>query len=119
MPHSLPCTPTLVPGRVPRPWEVEAMAAQTVSAGLVLATLATLGGCVGPAQAQPKIRVLSVGGDWKSQLPNYRGTTPLRGHFVHREVEKATPGKFDAGGRACTVGAIALIPAPACRGCRG
>ena len=45
------------------------------------------------AAGQP-LRVLFVGGDWKSQLPNYRGTTPLRGHFVKQEVDKAAPGRF-------------------------
>jgi uncharacterized membrane protein len=42
-----------------------------------------------------KVRVLFVGGDWKSQLPNYQGRTPLRGWFVRDAVEKAAPGKFD------------------------
>jgi len=42
-----------------------------------------------------KIRVLYVGGDWKAQLPNYQGNTPMRGFFVKQEVEKAAPGIFD------------------------
>jgi len=42
-----------------------------------------------------KIRVLYVGGDWKAQLPNYQGNTPMRGFFVKQEVEKAAPGRFD------------------------
>ena len=45
--------------------------------------------------AEGKTRVLFVGGDWKGQLPNYKGTTPLRGYFVRQEVEKAAPGRFD------------------------
>ncbi|HYW80219.1 MAG TPA: hypothetical protein VE890_11610 [Thermoguttaceae bacterium] len=44
--------------------------------------------------AQQPLRVLFVGGDWKSQLPNYQGTTPLRGHFVRQEVDKVAPGRF-------------------------
>jgi uncharacterized membrane protein len=44
--------------------------------------------------AQQPLRVLFVGGDWKAQLPNYQGTTPLRGHFIRREVDKAAPGRF-------------------------
>jgi uncharacterized membrane protein len=46
-------------------------------------------------QAAEKTRVLYVGGDWKSQLPNFQGKTPLRGHFVKQEVEKAAPGRFE------------------------
>jgi len=45
--------------------------------------------------ADPPVRVLFVGGDWKSQLPNYQGKTPLRGYFVRQEVEKAAPGRFE------------------------
>src|ERR1700682_2908832 len=47
------------------------------------------------AQAAQKTRVLFVGGDWKAQLPNYQGKTPLRGFFVRQEVEKAAPGRFE------------------------
>jgi len=47
------------------------------------------------AGAAEKMRVLFVGGDWKAQLPNFQGKTPLRGHFVKQEVEKAAPGRFD------------------------
>jgi uncharacterized membrane protein len=46
------------------------------------------------AAAQPVIRVLFVGGDWKSQLPNYQGHIPLRGYFVREVVDKASPGEF-------------------------
>ena len=57
----------------------------------------------GPAAAQQgaqagrkeKVHVLFVGGDWKAQLPNYQGKTPLRGHFIRRELEKAAPGRFE------------------------
>jgi len=47
------------------------------------------------ADADGKIRVLYVGGDWKAQLPNFNGDTPMRGFFVKQEVEKAAPGRFD------------------------
>ena len=47
------------------------------------------------AAADGKVRVLFVGGDWKAQLPNYQGKTPLRGHFVRQEVDKAAPDKFE------------------------
>jgi uncharacterized membrane protein len=47
------------------------------------------------AAAAGRTRVLFVGGDWKAQLPNYRGAQPMRGHFVRRAVEQAAPGKFD------------------------
>ena len=47
------------------------------------------------AAADKPIRVLFVGGDWKAQLPNYQGKTPLRGFFVRDEVQKAAPGQFE------------------------
>lgn len=50
------------------------------------------------AAAADKTRVLFVGGDWKSQLPNYKiknGTKPMRGYFVRQALEKAAPGKFE------------------------
>ena len=59
--------------------------------GLVLAVWLA---AMAEIQAQQPLRVLFVGGDWKSQLPNYGGTTPLRGYFVRREVDKAAPGRF-------------------------
>ncbi|NNM86968.1 MAG: hypothetical protein HKL95_00440, partial [Phycisphaerae bacterium] len=47
------------------------------------------------------IRVLFVGGDWKSMLPNYHymkdgkpAVRPLRGFYVRERVEKLAPGKF-------------------------
>ncbi len=43
--------------------------------------------------AEP-VRVLFVGGDWKSQLEDFQGKGPLRGYFVQREVDKAAPGRF-------------------------
>lgn len=43
---------------------------------------------------QQKIRVLFVGGDWKSQLPEFNGTA-MRGYFVRDAVEKAAPGRFE------------------------
>jgi hypothetical protein len=61
---------------------------------LVLASLGLPGVGARQAQAAAKIRVLFVGGDWKSQLPNYRGTMPLRGHFIRRGADpnsSATP----------------------------
>src|SRR4051812_44555590 len=45
--------------------------------------------------ADPPTRVLFVGGDWKSQLEAWHGTTPLRGHFVRAVVDAAAPGRFD------------------------
>jgi len=68
-------------------WVTAVLAALVAAGPLALAA---------PATAEDaRIRVLFVGGDWKAQLPNYRGDTPLRGHFVRREVEKAAPGRFD------------------------
>jgi uncharacterized membrane protein len=46
------------------------------------------------SQAGQPIRVLFVGGDWKSQLPDYQGHTPLRGYFVRGVVDQAAPGAF-------------------------
>lgn len=64
--------------------------------GLGIGWLAWAGGAGEPAQPREgKTHVLFVGGDWKSQLPNYKGKTPLRGYFVRQEVEKAAPGQFD------------------------
>jgi hypothetical protein len=54
-----------------------------------------LGAAAAATASEGKVRVLYVGGDWKSQLPNYQGKTPLRGHFVRQVVEKAAPGRFD------------------------
>ena len=48
-----------------------------------------------PALADGPIRVLFVGGDWKSQITNYKKSdTPLRGHFVQQQVDRVAPGKF-------------------------
>ncbi len=73
------------------------MISRTVRARLTLflAALVVLAAAPGLVEAAPKVRVLFVGGDWKSQLPNYQGKTPLRGHFVRREVDKAAPGQFE------------------------
>ena len=57
--------------------------------------LGILGGAAQAKAADEPIRVLVVGGDWKSQLPNYQGKTPLRGFFIRDEVNKAAPGRFD------------------------
>lgn len=49
-----------------------------------------------------KIRVLFVGGDWKSLLPNYRylkdnqpAVRPLRGFYVKQRVDQTAPGQFE------------------------
>ena len=61
----------------------------------VVALSALLAAAGQPAQAAPRpLRVLFVGGDWKAQLPNYQGKTPMRGYFVRQELEKAAPGRF-------------------------
>jgi len=59
---------------------------------MVLACALPVGNASGAGE---KTRVLFVGGDWKSQLPNFQGSTPLRGFFVRQEVEKAAPGRFE------------------------
>jgi len=53
------------------------------------------------ARAQkPKIRVLTISGDWKSQAwyqdvwMEGKGEKLFRGRFIAREVERAAPGKF-------------------------
>ena len=61
---------------------------------LMAATMVLLAYTGAPA-AGGNIRVLFVGGDWKSQLPNFHGNIPLRGYFVKQEVEKAAPGQFE------------------------
>ena len=66
-----------------------------IAIGVVVASVLAAGLAVPAMAADGKIRVLFVGGDWKSQLPNFQGKTPLRGFFVRQEVEKAAPGKFE------------------------
>ena len=57
----------------------------------MMVCLLALGPLVPHARAvEPsKIHVLFVGGDWKSQLPNYHGTTPLHRLFMHRKLRKS------------------------------
>ncbi len=65
---------------------------------LVMVGCALLMVAASDAAAAEKTRVLFVGGDWKSQLPNYRtkeGTKPMRGYFVRQALDKAAPGKFE------------------------
>src|SRR5687768_1090564 len=42
----------------------------------------------------PPIRVLIVGGDWKSQIDAAPGREPLRGHFIRAALDAAAPGRF-------------------------
>ena len=67
---------------------------------LGIMSLLLLALALGAFAAGGKVHVLFVGGDWKSQLPNFKGNDPrhpipLRGYFVRQEVEKAAPGEFD------------------------
>ena len=66
-----------------------------VAVALLAVGLALAAWTAPAAAAEGKVRVLFVGGDWKSQMPNFQGKTPLRGYFVRQEVEKAAPGQFE------------------------
>ncbi len=62
---------------------------------LLVSVMAAVAWCSHAEAAEKPIRVLFVGGDWKSQLPNYQGSRPLRGFFVRQEVARAAPGEFE------------------------
>ena len=73
----------------------------TILALIVVAIIFNSASCAMAA----KIRVLFVGGDWKSQLPAYTSQTrtakgvvtttrPLRGYFIRKLLHHVAPGRF-------------------------